>query len=111
MVIPIVSPSVLKDCAKVENHLASKILPFLPEIIGPQMGNLSQRKGFESKNLMSVVQDRTARNLEQMRNDAQNGGVNIIEGPPSGAMLVMEVFLSSADLPYPEPNSSQSIGA
>jgi hypothetical protein len=78
-------------------------------------------KEFESKNLMWVVQGLNVQYLEQMRdgsrsfkwifpNDAQNGGVNIIEGRPSGAMLVMEVFSSSADLPYPEPNSSQSVG-
>jgi hypothetical protein len=44
-------------------------------------------------------------------NEWRSGSVNIIEGRSSGAMLVMEVFPSSADLPDPELNGSQSISS
>ena len=56
------------------------------------------------------VSNRSRRFKWVFPNDAQNGGVNLIEGRPSDAMLVMEAFPSSADLPDLGLNSSQSRG-
>jgi hypothetical protein len=104
------------------NRLAGNILPFLPEIVSHEMGNPSQLKEFELKDFMWVMQHRTVGNLESLnngsrrfkwgfRNDAQNVGVNIVEAQLSGAMLVMEVFPSSANLPDRESNSSQGVSS
>jgi hypothetical protein len=41
--------------------------------------------------------------------EAKNHSVNVIRYSSSGAMLVIEVFTSSADLPYPERDSSPHI--
>jgi hypothetical protein len=106
-------PSVLTGSFKAGNHVADSIFRFLPEIIRQQMGNLSEMKRFELKYFMQGMEHSTVRNRESLSNrsrgvtatfpiDAQNGGGNIVEGRPSGAMLVMEAFPSSADLRDPE---------
>jgi hypothetical protein len=79
-------------------------------------------KGSKLNYCISVMLHHIVRNLESLSNrsrrfkggfpnDAQNSSVNMVEEPLSGAMLVMEVFPPSADLPDPESNSSQSVGS
>jgi hypothetical protein len=109
-----------RSIVKVWDQLSRNSLPLLPEIVSQELGNPLQMKRLEPKSFVYLMQYDAVQDFERLRNgshsfksglsnDTRNGGINVIAWWPSGAMLVMEIFPYSGDLPNPERNSTQGI--